>query len=104
MAGKGIRVKRKGKTVDRPDSDETFKLGDNAQKALVDIVSKLDNLMDEADDIKSDISNIYHGAKAIGFSTPQLRAAMKIHRMTPDKRQEFYDKRDAVDFIAETVE
>ena len=104
MAKSGIRVKRKGEDVERPDSDETIKMGDNAVKALKDIVSKLDNLMNEQDEIKDDISNIYHGAKYIGFSTPQLRAAMKIHRMTPDKRQEFYDKRDSVDFLTETIE
>ena len=53
---------------------------------LRDRASKITALMDQADDIKTEIKDRYDDAKNAGYTVAALKRAIKLARMDADKR------------------
>lgn len=53
---------------------------------LRDRADKIIRLMEQADDLKTEIADRFEDAKSAGYTVKALRKAIKLHRMEADKR------------------
>jgi len=53
---------------------------------LRDRADKIIRLMEQADDLKTEIADRFEDAKNAGYTVKALRKAIKLHRMEADKR------------------
>lgn len=44
------------------------------------------NLMDQADEIKAEIADLFEAAKGAGYTPKALRQAIKVHRLDANRR------------------
>lgn len=58
--------------------------GDNQLKS---IVSRINTLMDERDQISADIRDVFAESKSNGFDVPALRAIVRTQREDAEKRR-----------------
>ncbi len=59
--------------------------GHNGQ--LRSFVERIDNLMDERDNLSSDIRDVFTEAKSAGYDLPALRAIIRANREDAEKRK-----------------
>jgi uncharacterized protein (UPF0335 family) len=64
---------------------ETPAPGHNGQ--LKSIVERINRLMDDRDEISSDIRDVFTEAKGAGFDIPALRAIVRVQREDAEKRR-----------------
>jgi uncharacterized protein (UPF0335 family) len=63
----------------------TMEAGSNSQlKSLVDRINKL---MDDRDEVSSDIRDVFAEAKSVGYDLPALRAIIRAQREDAEKRR-----------------
>ena len=72
-----------------------------ARKTLVSFYDRISRLEDERKEIADQIKEVYAEAKAVGFDTKALRAAIAAMKKDRDERTEFEDLRD---FYIEVLE
>lgn len=60
-------------------------IGHNGQ--LKAIVERIDNLMNDRDEISSDIRDVFAEAKGNGYDIPALRAIVRAQREDAEKRR-----------------
>lgn len=58
--------------------------GDNQLKS---IVSRINTLMDQRDEVSEDIREVFLEAKGNGFDVPALRAIVRVQREDAEKRK-----------------
>lgn len=61
--------------------------GHNANGQLKSIVERIDNLMNDRDDISSDIRDVFAEARSAGYDLPALRAIVRAKREDAEKRR-----------------
>lgn len=61
--------------------------GHNSDGQLKSIVARINTLMDERDQVSSDIRDVFAEAKGSGFDVPALRAIVKAQREDAEKRK-----------------
>ena len=59
--------------------------GHNGQ--LKSLVERINKLMDDRDEVSSDIRDVFTEAKSDGFDIPALRAIIRAQREDPEKRR-----------------
>jgi uncharacterized protein (UPF0335 family) len=72
-------------------------LGDNAKKALRNMVARIERVQEDIDEHKGAQKDIYAEAKSMGYDTKALRAVIRRRRMDRQEREE-------ADAILETYE
>jgi uncharacterized protein (UPF0335 family) len=67
-------------------------MSDNQQPAgkdpLVSIIERVERLVDQVDDLKTDIKEVYAEAKGNGYETAAIRKVIKIRRADKLKLQQ----------------
>ena len=61
--------------------------GHNSQGQLKSLVERINRLMDDRDEISSDIRDIFAEAKSEGYDIPALRASIRAQRENAEKRR-----------------
>lgn len=61
--------------------------GHNSQGQLKSIVERINRLMDDRDEISSDIRDVFAEAKGAGYDIPALRAIIRAQREDVEKRR-----------------
>ncbi|BBB99382.1 DUF2312 domain-containing protein [Bradyrhizobium elkanii] len=61
--------------------------GHNSQGQLKSLVERINRLMDDRDEISSDIRDIFAEAKSEGYDIPALRAIIRAQRENAEKRR-----------------
>jgi len=59
--------------------------GSNSQ--LKSLVERINKLMDDRDEVSSDIRDVFSEAKSVGYDLPALRAIIKAQREDAEKRR-----------------
>ncbi len=65
--------------------------GGNAREKLKDLVSRIENLNSDKDEIASDLKEVFLEAKGEGFDTKILRKVIRLRALDPAKRDEEAD-------------
>lgn len=61
--------------------------GHNSQGQLKSLVERINRLMDDRDEVSSDIRDVFAEAKGNGFDVPALRAIVRAQREDTEKRR-----------------
>jgi len=61
--------------------------GHNSQGQLKALVERINRLMDDRDEVSSDIRDVFAEAKSAGYDLPALRAIIRSLREDADKRR-----------------
>jgi uncharacterized protein (UPF0335 family) len=59
--------------------------GHNSQ--LKSLVERINKLMDDRDEVSSDIRDVFSEAKSVGYDLPALRAIIRAQREDAEKRR-----------------
>lgn len=62
-------------------------IGSNSNGQLKSIVERINKLMDDRDEVSSDIRDVFAEARGIGFDLPALRAIVRAQREDAEKRR-----------------
>lgn len=62
----------------------------NADDRLRLLIERIERLEEEKAGIADDIKDVYLEAKAVGFDVKIMRQIVRIRKMKPDDRKEFY--------------
>lgn len=61
--------------------------GHNSSGQLKSLVERINRLMDDRDEVSSDIRDVFAEAKSAGFDIPALRAIVRSQREDTEKRR-----------------
>ncbi|HEX5509860.1 MAG TPA: GapR family DNA-binding domain-containing protein [Pseudolabrys sp.] len=61
--------------------------GHNSNAQLKSIVERINRLLDDRDEISSDIRDVFAEAKGAGYDIPALRAIIRAQREDAEKRR-----------------
>jgi uncharacterized protein (UPF0335 family) len=61
--------------------------GHNSNGQLKSLVERINRLMDDRDEVSSDIRDVFAEAKSAGFDIPALRAIVRSQREDAEKRR-----------------
>lgn len=62
-------------------------VGHNANGQLKSIVERVNNLMNNRDEVSADIREVFAEAKSAGYDLPALRAIIRAQREDAEKRK-----------------
>lgn len=79
----------------------TDNVGREQLKALADRTIRLE---DEKDALVSDIDEVKAEAKALGYSLKVFNAAVKVARMTPEKREEYANFQMELELFVDVID
>jgi uncharacterized protein (UPF0335 family) len=66
---------------------ETAEAGHNVSGQLKSIVERIMNLMNDRDEVSSDIRDVFAEAKGAGYDLPALRSIIRTQREDDEKRR-----------------
>lgn len=61
--------------------------GHNSSGQLRSLVERINKLMDDRDEVSSDIRDVFAEAKSVGYDLPALRAIVRTQREDAEKRR-----------------
>ena len=62
-------------------------IGDNAAQDVISIIERIERLVEEKQQLSSDISDIYKETKGRGYDVTALKEIVKMRREDPSKRE-----------------
>ena len=62
-------------------------IGDNAKEQLRSVISRIEKLSEEKDQVAEDIRDVYSEAKSNGFDVKALRTIVRMRKQDREKRE-----------------